>query len=81
MDTDADATTQADGPLGRFSEWYGDWYLRLYAVLALCIVLAAGYGYAIDVLSWWNAGAMVGTLLALSAFIWWRRGVDPAFDA
>jgi hypothetical protein len=83
MDADADADTGAggtDGSARRFVEWYGEWYLRLYVALAGVIVLGAGYGYAVGALSWWNAGAMVATVAALSWFIRWRRGVDPAFE-
>ena len=86
MDTDLDrSATEPDEDAGegetrrRFVAWYGEWYLRLYAVLALVIVLSAGYGYAIGALSWWNAGGMVVVLAALSGFIRWRLGVDPAF--
>ncbi|WP_318566780.1 hypothetical protein [Salinigranum marinum] len=90
MDTDAGESTvepdEGEGRGGRetrrrFVAWYGEWYLRLYAVLALAIVLGAGYGYAIGALSWWNAGGMVVMLAALSGFIRWRLGVDPAFGA
>lgn len=88
MDTDRDGSTTAqhegagEGETRRrFVAWYGEWYLRLYAALALVIALGAGYGYAVGALSWWNAGGMVVMLAALSGFIRWRLGVDPAFGA
>jgi hypothetical protein len=80
MDTEGTTSGATDGARQRFVAWYGEWYLTLYAVLALAVVLAAGYGYAIGALSWWNAGGMVVTLAALSGFIRWRAGVDPAFE-
>ncbi|WP_380681395.1 hypothetical protein [Salinigranum sp. GCM10025319] len=70
-----------DGLGRRLVVWYAEWYLRFYAILSVCIVLAAGYGYAIGALSWWNAGGMVVVLAALTLFVQWRRGVDPAFGA
>jgi hypothetical protein len=70
-----------DGLGRRIAAWYGEWYLRLYAVLSVCIVLGAGYGYATGALSWWNAGSMVVVLAALTLFVRWRRTVDPAFGA
>jgi hypothetical protein len=80
-DMDADGTPgEVDGTRRRFVAWYGEWYLTMYAVLAAAILLGAGYGYATGALSWWNAGGMVVTLAALSGFIWWRSGVDPAFE-
>jgi hypothetical protein len=81
---EATETTAGEGTDGfgrRLAAWYGEWYLRLYAVLSVCIVLGAGYGYAIGALSWWNAGSMVVVLAALTLFVRWRRGVDPAFGA
>ncbi|WP_372909669.1 hypothetical protein [Salinigranum sp.] len=79
MDTDTEAVAERTDTGGGFVAWYGEWYLRVYAVLAVAIVAGAGYGYAIGALSWWNAGGMVATLAALSAFIGWRARVDPAF--
>ena len=79
MDTDAEsAATEAD-TRRRFVTWYEAWYLRIYAALAVVVVVAAGYGYVTGALSWWNAGSLVATLAALSGFIAWRARVDPGF--
>jgi hypothetical protein len=75
-----DGETERSGRRRRFVAWYGEWYLTLYAVLATAIGLGATYGYVSGALSWWNAGGMVATLVALSGFVRWRLGVDAALD-
>ncbi len=80
MDTDAETVAEGDETRRRFVAWYEEWYLRIYAALAVVIVAAAGYGYATGALSWWNAGGMVAALAALSGFIAWRVRVDPGFE-
>ncbi|WP_152042172.1 hypothetical protein [Salinigranum salinum] len=81
MDADAEEpSVDSTGAGRRFASWYGEWYLTLYGLVAVAVVLGAGYGYVSGALSWWNAGGMIGTLAALTGFIWWRRGVDPAFE-